>query len=207
MRTVSYLFRSSLVSMCNFVQDKSDLSNVKLSDFGFSKVIEKKDGLRTLCGSPGYLAPEVLERYPAYDVACDTFSFGAILFLLLGGYMPFDANGSGDHNVIFENTRNGSYHFYPQRWKNISVLAKDLVAKCLTVNPHKRISIKDALNHDWLEADDELNLAAPIQTASLADTVHHYQDDKVERRKRRRTTLHVSSLYTLKTFPCQLKFF
>ncbi|CAJ1944533.1 unnamed protein product [Cylindrotheca closterium] len=133
------------------LKDKNKISSVKLSDFGFSKYLENKNACRTLCGTPGYLAPEILERWPAYDVECDMFSFGVILFLLLGGYLPFDPNSSNDTNAIFERTRNGDHKFYPTRWNNISPSAKELVAQCLSIKPTKRITAKKALNHQWMK--------------------------------------------------------
>jgi calcium/calmodulin-dependent protein kinase I len=120
---------------------------VKLADFGFAKSVEKKNGCRTLCGTPGYLAPEILERWPAYDVKCDIWSVGVILFLLLGGYLPFDDD---DEDKVFDRTRNGQYDFRPQFWRNISSGAKDLVTQCLTINPKKRVDATTALNHDWM---------------------------------------------------------
>jgi len=120
---------------------------VKLADFGFAKTLEKRNGCRTLCGTPGYLAPEILERWPAYDVRCDVWSVGVILFLLLGGYLPFDDE---EEDKVFDRTRNGQYDFRPQFWKHISPGAKDLVAQCLTINPMKRIDATQALQHEWM---------------------------------------------------------
>lgn len=136
------------------LKDAKGLLPVKLADFGFAKSVEKKNECRTLCGTPGYLAPEILERFPAYDVKCDVWSVGVILFLLLGGYLPFDDE---DENKVFDRTRNGSYDFRPQFWRHISSGAKDLVTKCLTVNQNKRYSATRCLEHEWMmERDDEL---------------------------------------------------
>lgn len=136
------------------LKDPKGLLPVKLADFGFAKSVEKKNGCRTLCGTPGYLAPEILERFPAYDVKCDVWSVGVILFLLLGGYLPFDDE---DENKVFDRTRNGEYDFRPQFWRNISSGAKDLVTKCLTINQNKRYSARRCLEHEWMrEQDDEL---------------------------------------------------
>jgi calcium/calmodulin-dependent protein kinase I len=110
-------------------------TGVKLADFGFAKTVQVQNGCRTLCGTPGYLAPEILERWPAYDTICDMWSVGVILFLLLGGYLPFEDE---DEDKVFERTRNGQYEFHPTYWKKVSTGAKDLVTKLLTVNPKKR---------------------------------------------------------------------
>jgi calcium/calmodulin-dependent protein kinase I len=128
---------------------------VKLADFGFAKHVMQKNACRTLCGTPGYLAPEILERWPAYDTKCDIWSVGVILFLLLGGYLPFDDE---DEDKVFDRTRNGQYHFRPQFWRNISSGAKDLVSQCLTINPGKRVSAGEALKHEWMDVkEEELN--------------------------------------------------
>lgn len=107
--------------------------------------------------------------------------------MLLGGYLPFDAFASNDAKDVFERTRNGQYQFYPKRWNGISHLAKDLVAKCLTVNPNKRISAKAALNHEWMAE----KLALPttqISLESLASTVKRAEMAKEDRRKQREAT-------------------
>lgn len=148
------------------------IDKVKLTDFGFSKYLETKNGCRTLCGTPGYLAPEILEKWPAYDVKCDMWSFGALLFELLGGYLPFDSHGSNDMKQIFERTLNGEYYFYPERWEGISKAAKDMITKCLTVNQSRRISARLALSHPWMEEGLVLHKTV-IHTQSLAST---YED-------------------------------
>jgi serine/threonine protein kinase len=165
---------------------------VKISDFGFSKTIEQKNGCRTLCGTPGYLAPEILERWPAYDTKCDVWSFGVILFLLLGGYLPFDAQGSNDVNQVFERTRNGQYQFFPKRWNTISALAKDMVAKCLTVNSNKRMDAKAALKHEWMTEGQRKSPTRQLSTSSLAETVQGMEvrkkahEEKEKQRKRKK---------------------
>ena len=148
-----WLFFPILLRACfylPFVQDPRELLPVKLADFGFAKHVPKKNGCRTLCGTPGYLAPEILERWPAYDVKCDIWSVGVILFLLLGGYLPFDDE---DEDKVFDRTRNGQYDFRPQFWRHISSGAKDLVTQCLTINPSKRIDATTALQHDWMAVE------------------------------------------------------
>jgi serine/threonine protein kinase len=141
------------------VRDKSKLTPVKLADFGFAKSIIAKNGCRSLCGTPGYLAPEILERFPSYDVQCDIWSVGAILFLLLGGYLPFDDE---DEEKVFDRTRNAAYDFNPRCWKSISFGAKELISKCLTIDPRKRFSAVECLNHRWM-AKNEVARNAQIE--------------------------------------------
>ena len=122
-------------------------SQIKLADFGFAKKVSTENGCRTLCGTPGYLAPEILERFPSYDVKCDLWSVGVILFLLLGGYLPFEDE---DEDRVFEKTREGQYYFHPSYWKNISTHAKNFVTHLLTVNPKKRYTSTEALKDEWM---------------------------------------------------------
>ena len=128
-----------------------DLNSVKLADFSFARKVIKKNDCRTLCGTPGYLSPEMLERFPAYDVKCDVWSVGCLLFLLLGGYLPFDDD---DDDIIFDLTRDGQFEFRPEFWNCVSTQAKELVTKMLTVNPKKRISSSKALQSFWIEKGD-----------------------------------------------------
>eukprot|EP00980_Cylindrotheca_fusiformis_P030852 scaffold25517_cov181-Cylindrotheca_fusiformis.AAC.1 len=133
------------------LSDHKDLNSIKLADFSFAKYVKKKNDCRTLCGTPGYLAPEMLERFPAYDVKCDVWSVGCLLFLLLGGYLPFDDE---DDEVIFDLTRDGSFEFRPEFFNAVSSGAKELVTRMLTVNPKKRISANSSLKSDWIAKGD-----------------------------------------------------
>lgn len=129
-----------------------DLNTLKLADFSFARQVKKRNDCRTLCGTPGYLSPEMLERFPAYDVKCDVWSVGCLLFLLLAGYLPFDDE---DDEVVFDLTRDGKFEFRPEFWNSVSKSAKDLVTKMLIVNPNKRISASRALQSHWIEHGDE----------------------------------------------------
>jgi serine/threonine protein kinase len=131
---------------------QKDLNSVKLADFSFARQVQKRNDCRTLCGTPGYLSPEMLEKFPAYDVKCDVWSVGCLLFLLLGGFLPFDDE---DDEVVFDLTREGRFEFRPEFWNSVSQSAKDLVTKMLTVNPKKRISASRALQSHWIEHGDE----------------------------------------------------
>ncbi len=99
------------------------------------------------------MAPEILERFPAYGTKCDLWSTGVILFVLLGGYLPFDDD---TEDGVFNRTRNAQYEFYPDYWNPVSASAKNLVVSMLTINPTKRISAHQALDHEWMRQSKQL---------------------------------------------------
>ena len=132
------------------LQSEDDDSKLKLADFGFAKrTNENFSGLTTQCGTPGYVAPEVLEG-KVYGTKADVWSIGVITYVLLGGYPPFiDQN----QRKLFSKIRKGEYEFHPEYWGQVSKGAKDLIKSMLTVNPRERISCKEALeNNQWLGA-------------------------------------------------------
>ena len=148
---------------------------IKVADFGFSKRLSSVNGCRTLCGTPGYMAPEILELYPAYDTPSDIWSVGCVLFLLLGSYFPFDDEDTTEDQV-FERTRNGTYNFYPEFWSNISKGAKDLVSMLLTVNPQKRVSASAALEHEWINQRDSALDRKELNIEKLQESVIFARD-------------------------------
>lgn len=87
---------------------ENDDSAVKIADFGFAKKVYEKNTLTTQCGTPGYVAPEILEGTP-YDERADMWSVGVILYILLGGYPPFI---EGTQRELFKKIRKGEYEFH-----------------------------------------------------------------------------------------------
>jgi serine/threonine protein kinase len=128
---------------------KTSDTDVKISDFGYAKKVLYPNSLRTQCGTEGYVAPEILEHRPAYDVKCDMWSLGVIIYIVLGGYRPF--RGSADE--VMKQIRYGEYEFHERYWGHVSQDAKNMIAGMLTVNPEKRISAADALKNSWITAD------------------------------------------------------
>jgi serine/threonine protein kinase len=104
--------------------------------------------MKTLCGTPQYLAPEVVEQARAskmsgYTEAVDIWALGVILYILLCGYPPF---GSKDFDDIIE----AKYDFNHSRWKSVSKVAKQLIGSLLLKDPKKRMKIADVCRHKWL---------------------------------------------------------
>ncbi|XP_073485441.1 serine/threonine-protein kinase Chk2 [Aquarana catesbeiana] len=127
---------------------------IKITDFGQSKILGETLLMKTLCGTPTYLAPEVLNTAgtAGYSSAVDFWSLGVILFVCLSGYPPFSEN----HNKmpLKDQITGGHYTFISDAWKNVSQTALDLVKKLLVVDPEKRLTTREALEHPWLQDDD-----------------------------------------------------
>ncbi|CAM1308636.1 CHEK2 (predicted) [Pycnogonum litorale] len=131
-----------------------DETLIKVTDFGLSKLVHTATMMQTLCGTPTYLAPEVLSSAGkgSYTKAIDCWSLGVILFVCLGGYPPFSEDYPG--NIPLERQIiEGRYSFPDYPWKEVSNNAIDLIKKLLTVDPSARLSIDDTLHHCWLTDD------------------------------------------------------
>lgn len=125
----------------------SDLE-IKIADFGFAKHCPSDDSLSTICGTPGYVAPEILRRQK-YGTQSDMWSIGVIIFILLGGYPPFYGETEKE---LFDATTRNDWEF-DETWDSVSQGAQDLITGLLTQDPSKRLTAADALKHPWMIAD------------------------------------------------------
>lgn len=140
-----------------------DKLNLKISDFGLSALYSKDDNgtegvsggsssassegsselLHTTCGTPNYVAPEVLLDKGYDGRISDIWSMGVILFVLLAGYLPFDEPNMSD---LFHKIQKADYKF--PNW--FSSGAKSLIRKILNPDPYSRIKIDEILKDTWL---------------------------------------------------------
>lgn len=134
------------------LQSKSNDSEIKIADFGFAKRALTENCLTTQCGTPGYVAPEILEG-SRYGTKADMWSLGVIMYILLGGYPPFIDQNQRD---LFRKIRKGQYEFHPEYWGQVSKEAKKLISSLLTVDPRKRLSAEEALKSPWIMGSDEM---------------------------------------------------
>ncbi|KAM9330827.1 serine/threonine-protein kinase Chk2 [Gastrophryne carolinensis] len=127
---------------------------IKITDFGQSKILGETSLMRTLCGTPTYLAPEVLMTAgtAGYSSAVDYWSLGVILFVCLSGYPPFSEQNCD--MPLKDQITGGHYKFIPAAWVGVSEPALDLVKKLLVVPPDKRLTVKEALAHPWLQDEN-----------------------------------------------------
>ncbi|KAL8486053.1 hypothetical protein ACS0TY_022967 [Phlomoides rotata] len=131
----------------NVLIDES--GNIKITDFGLSALPQhfRDDGLlHTTCGSPNYVALEILSNRGYDGATSDTWSCGVILYVILTGYLPFD-----DRNlaVLYQKIFKGDAQI--PKW--LSPGAKNLIKRILDPNPHTRITMRDIKEHDWFRHD------------------------------------------------------
>ncbi|KAB2038797.1 hypothetical protein ERO13_D03G144800v2 [Gossypium hirsutum] len=129
----------------NILLDENE--NLKVSDFGLSALAESKrqDGLlHTTCGTPAYVAPEVINRKGYDGVAADVWSCGVVLYVLLAGYLPFH-----DSNLMELYRKIGKAEFRFPSWFPLE--ARRLVCKMLDPNPTSRISMSKIRGSAWFK--------------------------------------------------------
>ncbi|KAL1329302.1 hypothetical protein AAHE18_12G031200 [Arachis hypogaea] len=125
----------------NLLLDKKDI--LKVSDFGLSTFVQREDKLlHTTCGTPNYVAPEVIHNGGYDGSASDIWSCGVILFVLMAGYLPFD---EPNQIALFRKIEKAEYVFPP--W--FSKEAKKLLTRILDPNPLTRIKISEILQDEW----------------------------------------------------------
>lgn len=122
---------------------------IKMADFGMASFVGVDNLVRGRCGTPGFVAPEILRTAvtSGYENKVDMFSAGVTLYVMLAGYEPF--YGESDAELISANTE-AKVDFPQADWHKISVEGRDLVEKMLTADPTARISPAGALRHPWI---------------------------------------------------------
>ncbi|XP_006767242.1 PREDICTED: calcium/calmodulin-dependent protein kinase type 1G isoform X2 [Myotis davidii] len=127
-------------------------SKIMITDFGLSKM-EQSGVMSTACGTPGYVAPEVLAQKP-YSKAVDCWSIGVITYILLCGYPPFYEE---TESKLFEKIKEGYYEFESPFWDDISESAKDFICHLLEKDPSERYTCEKALRHPWINGNTALH--------------------------------------------------
>ncbi|CAH0398384.1 unnamed protein product [Chilo suppressalis] len=136
------------------LDSKHDEALVKITDFGLSKFVGEDSFMKTMCGTPLYLAPEVVrangQNFYGHEV--DVWSLGVILFICLVGYLPF--SNEYKEMTLRDQILKGQFRYSPAHWKDISLEAKWLMKRMLTVQVERRITLDQILKHPWMQDDD-----------------------------------------------------
>ncbi|KAG6853399.1 hypothetical protein C0991_004732 [Blastosporella zonata] len=175
-RAVKYIHDSGIVHrdlkpenlLFRSVEEEAD---IMIADFGLSRVMEeeKLNMLTEICGTPGYMAPEIFKK-TGHGKPVDIWAMGVVTYFLLAGYTPFDRDSQQQE---MEAIIAGDYKFEPtEYWANVSETAKDFVRSCLTLDAAKRPTAADVLNHKWL-ADEKPHFVADPSSGAPADLLPH----------------------------------
>lgn len=142
------------------------IGKIKIADFGLSKVVWDNQTM-TPCGTVGYTAPEIVKD-ERYSKSVDMWAMGCVLYTLLCGFPPFYDESI---QVLTEKVARGQYTFLSPWWDDISKPAQDLVSHLLTVDPAKRYTIRQFLDHPWIKNSQEPTYAAldapPLATPAV----------------------------------------
>jgi serine/threonine protein kinase len=148
--------------------------DIKLTDFGFATYYTKDTIINTLCGSPMYMAPEIITKN-GYNYNSDLWSVGIILYEMIHGYTPFNVSNFID--LIKEIKKKNI-----QIKMDVSEECKELIYSLCKINPNERLSWNDFFNHNWFTnneiLEDENNLMNINFEQSLPNINNYTINDK-----------------------------
>lgn len=163
----------------NFLFTAATTDIIKVIDFGMSRNVSFRKHFQAMCGTPYYVAPEVIKGH--YNESCDVWSLGVVMFVMLYGYPPFYADpGPNENEKIFKliekgfdpRTRPGYGSYFPQAIK-ASDSAKELITRLLTSDVAERLTAAEALDHPWLKG--ETSKADALIPDSVVKSLHDFQ--------------------------------
>ncbi|CAG9102216.1 unnamed protein product [Plutella xylostella] len=133
------------------LEGKEEETLVKITDFGLSKFVGEDSFMKTMCGTPLYLAPEVLRANGTrcYGPEVDVWSLGVIFFICLVGYLPFSADYK--ELSLRDQILSGRFRFSQAHWRGVSPAARQLMKRMLTVQAARRITLDQILQHPWMQ--------------------------------------------------------
>merc|ERR1719197_1872962 len=155
------------------LKSSDDLTMIKIADFGLSKIMGENTMMQTACGTPIYVAPEVLSG-EAYEKEVDMWSIGVITYILLCGFPPFFDDGS-KMGELFEQIMAGEYDYPEEYWDEVSDEAKDFIDNLLLVDPAERFTASQALEHPWLQG------SAPDHTLGVPAKMEEFSKTKFKK--------------------------
>lgn len=143
----------------NLLLDENN--RIKLCDYGWACFYNPEEKMKTYCGTPEYVSPEMIRKI-GYNEKVDIWSVGVLLFEMLSGYAPFSSSNKEDlYNNILKVKINWPDDFPMQ--------AKDLISKILKYEPSERLTVDEILKHPWTEQTPKLRKDLEIVELSKKD--------------------------------------
>ena len=139
------------LKLSNIAMADGNEGDIRILDFGLSKIIGPGETCTESYGTPGYAAPEVINE-ESYRFKADVWSIGAISYFMCTGKLPYDytTKGLNKTNIIL-NTLNDDLKFNEDCWKKYSKEAIKFIKACMNKNTEKRLTIKQVLEHEWIK--------------------------------------------------------
>ncbi|KAI4088166.1 MAG: hypothetical protein LQ344_006258 [Seirophora lacunosa] len=144
-----------------------DNADLLIADFGLSRIMDEEafHVLTTTCGTPGYMAPEIFKK-TGHGKPVDVWAIGVITYFLLCGYTPFDRDSNLEE---MQAILVADYSFTPlEYWRGVSLPARDFIKRCLTIDPHARMTSHQALSHPFV-AEPTANSPADASLSANPD--------------------------------------
>mmetsp|Transcript_5749 Transcript_5749/g.4937 ORF Transcript_5749/g.4937 Transcript_5749/m.4937 type:complete len:157 (-) Transcript_5749:1652-2122(-) len=133
---------------------------LKCADFGLATKLEfDGEKKRTICGTPNYIAPEILDGKIGHSYEVDTWSLGVIIYTLIIGKPPFE---TPDVKTTYKKIRMNNYSF-PENFP-ISDAARNLITKILNLDPSKRPSLDEIMAHPFMNHGGTIPKTLPVST-------------------------------------------
>lgn len=139
-----------------------DAKNLKITDFGFARYVKDDMLINTLCGTPVYMAPEII-KHKTYNNKSDLWSIGIIMYEMIFGKLPFKANNF----IQLIKAINKNEICYSYQGIDISSDCESLLKGLLQIEPEKRISWKDFFNHNWFLYNTEQEMTNKLMEISI----------------------------------------
>jgi len=155
------------------LKSKDNDTDIKLADFGLSKIVGQEVLMQTACGTPGYVAPEILQA-KGYGKEVDMWSVGVITYILMCGFPPFY---NDNVPLLFESIMKAEFDYPAEYWDHISDDAIDFIDALLIVEPEQRLTAKQALEHTWLKTAPATPLNAVSK--SMQSYTNKYRENAV----------------------------
>ncbi|KAJ3042505.1 Checkpoint kinase 2, partial [Rhizophlyctis rosea] len=140
---------------------------LKLADFGLARAVGA-EVLSTVCGTPIYLAPEVITstQVAAYGLKVDLYSLGVILYFMVSGRPPFDDT---EQQLVYEKIRRGDVLWDEDVWRGKSAEVIDLIRRLMERDPVRRIEVEGVEEHVWMRKSFGDEPSVPLQHSSQSD--------------------------------------